>query len=96
MSSTNFDSYIAINSPLRWWLAPGVLLLSAYGFVMPALLPDVTSAEFGRAFAVYGGIFVAMSLLWGVAADGFVPDIGDYAGLSVVILGIAIMWWYPR
>lgn len=80
----------------RWWIIPGILLLSAYGFVTPALLPDVASAEFGRAFAVYGGIFIAMSLAWGAALDGFVPDAGDYAGAAVVVSGVAIMWWYPR
>lgn len=57
MSGTNFDSCIALNSRTRWWLVPGVLLLSAYVFVTLGLLPDVTSAKFGRAFAVYGGIF---------------------------------------
>ncbi|CAN0390178.1 unnamed protein product, partial [Ectocarpus sp. 8 AP-2014] len=57
--------------PSRWWIIPGVLLLAAYGFVTPGLLPDVSSAEFGRAFAVYGGIFIAMSLGWGAVFDGF-------------------------
>ena len=73
-----------------------MFLLAAYGFVAPALLPDVASAEFGRAFAVYGGVFVAMSLSWGVLFDGFKPDAGDYAGASVALVGVAIMWWFPR
>ncbi|CAM9432949.1 unnamed protein product [Laminaria digitata] len=82
--------------PRRWWIIPGVLLLAAYGFVAPALLPDVASAEFGRAFAVYGGVFIAMSLSWGALFDGFVPDVGDYVGASVALVGVAIMWWFPR
>ncbi|CAM9886629.1 unnamed protein product [Ectocarpus sp. 13 AM-2016] len=82
--------------PSRWWIVPGVLLLTAYGFVTPGLLPDVSSAEFGRAFAVYGGIFIAMSLGWGAVFDGFRADAGDYAGACVVLAGVAVMWWYPR
>lgn len=73
-----------------------MLLLAAYGFVTPGLLPDVSSAAFARAFAVYGGIFIAMSLGWGAALDGFAPDAGDYAGACVVLAGVSIMWWYPR
>lgn len=71
-------------------------MLAGYGFVTPGLLPDTSSAEFGRAFAVYGGIFIAMSLAWGAALDGFAPDAGDYAGAFVVLVGVAMMWWYPR
>lgn len=73
-----------------------MLLLSAYGFVTPILLPDVAAAEFGRAFAVYGGIFIAMSLGWASVFDGFAPDAGDYAGACVVLIGVSVMWWYPR
>eukprot|EP00752_Nemacystus_decipiens_P005683 g5143.t1 len=70
----------------RWWAIPGVLLLASYGFVTPGLLPDTNSAEFGRAFAVYGGVFIAMSMAWGAAVDGFAPDAGDYAGVFVGFL----------
>ena len=35
------------------------------------LQPD---ANFGRILAAYGGVFVAGSLAWGVALDGFRPD----------------------
>lgn len=80
----------------RWWIIPGVIALAAYGFVTPSLLPDVGSAQFGRAFAVYGGIFIIMSLAWGRVLDDFVPDVGDYAGAAMVLTGVGIMWWYPR
>lgn len=72
------------------------MLLAVYGFVPAALLPDTSSAEFGRAFAVYGGVFIAMSLAWARIFDGFAPDPGDYAGAAVALVGVGIMWWYPR
>ena len=45
------------------FMAAGVVALGAYGFVA-TLQPD---ANFGRILAAYGGIFVAGSLLWGMA-----------------------------
>lgn len=43
--------------------------------------------EFGRVLAAYGGIFVAGSLLWGVAFDGFRPDRYDLIGSAVCLIG---------
>jgi small multidrug resistance family-3 protein len=44
-----------------WWVgALGALVLMGYG-VVPALQPS----HFGRVYAAYGGVFVAMSMLWG-------------------------------
>jgi small multidrug resistance family-3 protein len=40
-----------------------------------------TTPNFGRILAAYGGLFVAGSLAWGVALDGFKPDRYDiYSG----------------
>jgi small multidrug resistance family-3 protein len=36
-------------------------------------------ASFGRILAAYGGVFVAGSLAWGMAVDGFRPDRYDVA-----------------
>lgn len=42
-------------------------------------------AHFGRILAAYGGIFVAGSLAWGVAMDGFRPDRFDYIGAVITL-----------
>ncbi|MFA5564673.1 MAG: YnfA family protein [Acidimicrobiia bacterium] len=52
------------------WIGAGVAALGTYGFV--ATLQD--DANFGRILAAYGGIFVAGSLAWGAAVDGFRPE----------------------
>lgn len=76
-----------------WWLAGlGVVALGAYGFVA-ALQPD---ADFGRVLAAYGGVFVAGSLLWGVAVDGFRPSRYDVAGALVCLAGVAVIMYGPR
>ena len=76
----------------RWWAALGSLALVAYGFVA-ALQPQ---AAFGRAFALYGGYFVIMSVAWGAVLDGFRPDRGDFVGCALVVAGIIVMTAWPR
>ncbi|MGA5816710.1 YnfA family protein [Kitasatospora sp. NPDC094028] len=76
-----------------WWLAGlGVVALGAYGFVA-ALQPN---AEFGRVLAAYGGVFVAGSLLWGMAVDGFRPTRYDVLGALVCLAGVAVIMYGPR
>lgn len=74
------------------WAGLGVLALGAYGFVA-TLQPE---AEFGRVLAAYGGVFVAGSLAWGMAVDGFRPDRFDVAGALICLLGVAVIAYAPR
>ncbi len=76
-----------------WALAVlGGIGLTAYGLIA-TLQP---SNEFGRVLAAYGGVFVAGSLAWGVAFDGFRPDRYDLIGSAVCLLGVAIIMYAPR
>lgn len=70
----------------------GVLALGAYGF-FATLQPD---PHFGRILAAYGGVFVAGSLAWGVAVDGFRPDRYDLAGAAICLIGVAVIMYAPR
>ena len=74
------------------WIGGGVIALGLYGFVA-TLQPD---ANFGRILAAYGGIFVAGSLAWGMAVDGFRPDRWDVAGALVCLVGVALIMYAPR
>ena len=74
------------------WIGAGVAALGAYGFVA-TLQPD---ANFGRILAAYGGVFVAGSLLWGMALDGFRPDRYDVVGALVCLVGVAVIMYAPR
>ncbi len=74
------------------WIGAGVLTLGLYGFVA-TLQPD---AHFGRILAAYGGVFVAGSLLWAMALDGFRPDRWDVLGALVCLVGVAIIMYVPR
>ena len=72
--------------------AAGVLALGLYG-VVATLQPD---ANFGRILAAYGGVFVAGSLLWAMALDGFRPDRWDVAGALICLAGVAVIMYAPR
>lgn len=74
------------------WIAGGVVALGAYGFAA-TLQPD---PHFGRILAAYGGIFVAGSLLWGIAVDGFRPDRFDIVGAVICLVGVAVIMYAPR
>ncbi|MFI9203783.1 YnfA family protein [Streptomyces sp. NPDC053048] len=74
------------------WIGAGILALGAYGFVA-TLQPD---AHFGRILAAYGGVFVAGSLAWGMAADGYRPDRYDITGALICLAGVAVIMYAPR
>jgi len=74
------------------WIGAGIVALAGYGFV--ATLQE--DANFGRLLAAYGGIFVAGSLAWGIAMDGFEPDRFDYLGAAICLVGVAVIMFAPR
>lgn len=74
------------------WLAlVASIVLFAYG-VIPTLQP----ANFGRVYAAYGGIFIALSILWGWQVDKVVPDKFDLLGGSIALLGVLVIMYSPR
>jgi small multidrug resistance family-3 protein len=74
------------------WMGAGIAALGVYGFVA-TLQPD---AQFGRILAAYGGIFVAGSLLWGMALDGYRPDRWDIIGAIICLIGVGVIMYSPR
>ncbi len=77
-------------SPL--WLAPGLVSLAAFAW----LLTFVPSEAAGRAFAAYGGIYIAASLAWLWAVEKTTPDRYDLAGAALCIAGAAVIIGGPR
>jgi small multidrug resistance family-3 protein len=74
------------------WVGAGIVALGVYGFVA-TWQPD---ANFGRILAAYGGVFVAGSLAWGMALDGFRPDRYDITGALICLVGVAVIMYSPR
>jgi len=59
-----------------WWILPGLASLALFAY----LLTLVDSVAAGRAFAAYGGIYIASSLAWLWAVEGIKPDRWDASG----------------
>ncbi|MEU7428789.1 YnfA family protein [Streptomyces sp. NPDC040750] len=73
------------------WIGAGVIALGIYGVVAIWQTDD----NFGRILAAYGGIFVAGSIAWGMAADGYRPDRYDVIGALVCLAGMAVIMYAP-
>lgn len=74
-----------------WLGAIGGLILFLYG-----VIPTLQSANFGRVYAAYGGVFVGLSLLWGWRVDGIVPDRFDWLGAAIALIGVGVIMYAPR
>ncbi len=74
-----------------WWGLLGGLVLILYG-----IIPTFQTSHFGRIYAVYGGFFIVLSLLWGWGMDGDRPDRADVAGAFIAFVGVCVMMYWPR
>jgi len=74
------------------WLIPGMASLALFAW----LLAQVDSAFAGRAYAAYGGVYIAASLLWLWLAEGMRPDRFDLAGAALALVGAGIVLAAPR
>ena len=84
------------NSRPWWWAALGAdLALVSYGFV-PTCQPAAPGDDFGRIDAAYGGMFIAMSFVWGHVFDGTKLDMGDLIGSVLYLAGVAVILAWPR
>ena len=75
-----------------FWLVPGMASLAAFAWLL-ALSP---AEQAGRAYAVYGGIYIVSSLGWLWAFEGHRPDQWDAIGAVICLLGAGIILWGPR
>jgi small multidrug resistance family-3 protein len=75
-----------------WWLAPGTVSL----IVFAVALTRVDAAFAGRAFAAYGGVYIASSLVWMAVVERTPPRATDLAGSLVCLAGAAIILYGAR
>ena len=69
-----------------WLLVPAVLSLALFAWLL-TLHPQAA----GRVYAAYGGVYVAVALLWLWAVDSIRPTTTDLLGAGVCLLGMAII-----
>ncbi|MFC6233373.1 YnfA family protein [Paenibacillus allorhizosphaerae] len=75
-----------------WYGIVGSIVLILYG-----IIPTLQSfPSFGRVYAAYGGVFVILAVLWGWLVDKNAPDLYDWIGAAICIVGVSIMLRAPR
>ena len=75
-----------------FWLVPGLASLMIFAYLL-----TLAEASFaGRAYAAYGGVYIAASLLWLWAVEGARPDRWDALGSAICIVGAAVILFGPR
>jgi small multidrug resistance family-3 protein len=70
-----------------WWLVPGAVCLGLFAWLLTLAPGDAA----GRAFAAYGGVYVAASLAWLMAVEGFRPTAWDLFGAALCLLGAGVI-----
>lgn len=77
---------------LRQDRTPGFAALGVVSLTLFALCMTGVDSDFaGRAFAAYGGIYIAASLLWLRVVEGGRPDVWDVLGGALCVLGSLII-----
>ncbi|RUT31802.1 YnfA family protein [Paenibacillus zeisoli] len=75
-----------------WYGLIGALILIVYG-----IIPTFQKfPSFGRVYAAYGGLFIVLALLWGWLVDRRNPDLYDWIGAAICMIGASIILWAPR
>lgn len=67
----------------------GGAILFLYG-VIPMFQSE---SAFGRVYAAYGGIFIVLSIAWGIVFDHWRPDRFDLIGAMIALVGVAVIMW---
>ncbi len=75
-----------------WLWLPALVSLGLFGLLLA--LTGTESA--GRAFAVYGGIYIAASVAFMMGVERVRPDLWDLAGVLICLLGAAVIFFAPR
>jgi len=86
-----FWAWLRLARPV-WWIVPGIAALCLFAY----LLTVIDSDQAGRAYAAYGGVYIASALLWLWLVEGARPDRWDLIGAAICLAGAAIILWAPR
>jgi small multidrug resistance family-3 protein len=73
-----------------WLLVPAVGSLAAFAWLL-TLHPQAA----GRTYAAYGGVYIAMAIVWLWAVDGIRPTRWDWVGVMLTLGGMAVIAFQP-
>ncbi|ODS53753.1 MAG: hypothetical protein ABS36_12365 [Acidobacteria bacterium SCN 69-37] len=93
-----FAAFFEIAGCFAFWLwvrrgaSPVLVVLGIVSLIGFALaLTRVDSAFAGRAYAAYGGIYIAASLVWLWVIEGQTPTRADVTGAILAVIGALVI-----
>ena len=75
-----------------WLLVPAAVSLAAFAWLL-ILHPSLGA---GRTYAAYGGVYVAVAVMWMWWIEGTKPDRWDLLGATVALAGMSIIAFAPH
>lgn len=75
-------------SATPWLLAPAALSLAVFAWLL-----TLHPAAAGRVYAAYGGVYIAVALVWLWRVDGVPLTRWDVTGAAVALAGMGIIVW---
>lgn len=80
------------NSKSAWLLLPAAVSLAAFSWLL-TLHPQIAA---GRVYAAYGGVYVAVAIIWMWWIEGITPDRWDLVGTLTTLVGMSVIAFAPR
>jgi small multidrug resistance family-3 protein len=71
-----------------WLLIPAMISLASFAWLL-----SLHPAAAGRVYAAYGGVYIAVALLWLWRVDGVQLTRWDVTGAVVSLTGMSIIIW---
>lgn len=71
--------------------SPWLLVIAAVSLALFAWLLTLHPTDTGRVYAAYGGVYVAIALLWLWRVDGVTPTVSDIAGVTIILIGTGVI-----
>lgn len=71
-----------------WFLIPALASLALFAWLL-----TLHPAASGRVYAAYGGVYIAVALIWLWKVDGVPITRWDLVGATVAITGMGIIVW---
>jgi small multidrug resistance family-3 protein len=73
--------------------SPWLLIPAAFSLAVFAWLLTLHPAAAGRVYAAYGGVYIAVALVWLWRVDGVALTRWDVTGAAIALSGMGIIVW---